>query len=144
MEGYLGNQQGFLNEADPYEKMAFNDAQKVVDRIDNIHYIEASLFSYKVGMAGSVDCIAEYDGVPSVIDFKTSSKLKKEEWIQNYFEQCTAYSLMYQDMTSIKIPQVVVIISVDHEIVPQVFVKNRIEYVESLAQKVKEYRRTVS
>lgn len=140
MEGYLGNEQGFLNEADVVEQMAFKDAQKVVDRIDNIHYIEAALFSYKVGLAGSVDCIAEFDGVPSVIDFKTSSKLKDENWIQNYFEQCTAYSLMYQDMTTVKIPQIVVIISVDHEITPQVFVKNRKDYVESLFYKVKEYK----
>lgn len=140
MEGYLGNEQGFLNEADIVEQMAFKDAQKVVDKIDNIHYIEAALFSYKVGLAGSVDCIAEFDGVPSVIDFKTSSKLKDENWIQNYFEQCTAYSLMYQDMTTVKIPQIVVIISVDHEINPQVFVKDRKDYVESLYYKVKEYK----
>lgn len=140
MEGYLGNEQGFLNEADIVEQMAFKDAQKVVDKIDNIHYIEAALFSYKVGLAGSVDCIAEFDGVPSVIDFKTSSKLKDENWIQNYFEQCTAYSLMYQDMTAVKIPQIVVIISVDHEINPQVFVKDRKDYVESLYYKVKEYK----
>lgn len=140
MEGYLGNEQGFLNEADVVEQMAFKDAQKVVDKIDNIHYIEAALFSYKVGLAGSVDCIAEFDGVPSVIDFKTSSKLKDENWIQNYFEQCTAYSLMYQDMTAVKIPQIVVIISVDHEINPQVFVKDRKDYVESLYYKVKEYK----
>lgn len=140
MEGYLGNEQGFLNEADIVEQIAFKDAQKVVDKIDNIHYIEAALFSYKVGLAGSVDCIAEFDGVPSVIDFKTSSKLKDENWIQNYFEQCTAYSLMYQDMTAVKIPQIVVIISVDHEINPQVFVKDRKDYVESLYYKVKEYK----
>lgn len=143
MEGYLGNEQGFLNEADLVEQMAFKDAQKVVDRIDNIHYIEAALFSYKVGLAGSVDCIAEFDGVPSVIDFKTSSKLKDENWITSYFLQETAYSLMYEDMTGTEVKQIVTIISVDHEINPQVFIKNRSEFVPLLAERVKTYKREV-
>ena len=139
MEGYLGNEQGFLNEASVDEKIAFKDAQKVVDRIDNIHYIETMLYSETLGLAGQVDCIAEFDGVVSVIDFKTSNKLKKEEWITSYFEQCTCYSLMYEEMTGVQCKQIVVMISVDHE-QPQVFVRNRMDYIPELARKVKQFR----
>lgn len=142
MESYLGNHemQSFINEDTmPSSRQAFMDMVPTLDRIDNIHYIEAMLYSEDMGLAGQVDCIAEFDGVPSVIDFKTSMKLKREDWITNYFEQCTAYSYMYQFMTNRKIEQIVVLISVDHETKPQVFVKNRKDYTDSLYQKLKEF-----
>jgi genome maintenance exonuclease 1 len=141
MESYLGNEQNFLTEdIMPDMKQAFHDMVPTLDRIDNIHYIETMLYSEILGLAGQVDCIAEFDGVPSIIDFKTSNKLKREDWITNYFEQCTCYSLMYEEMTGIKAKQIVVLISVDGEMQPQVFVKNRKDYVPGLAEKIKEFR----
>jgi genome maintenance exonuclease 1 len=144
MESYITNQKGFLNEQDvmPDMQHAFLDMRPVVDRIDNVHYVETMLYSETLGLAGQVDCIAEFDGVPSVIDFKTSLKLKKEEWILSYFEQCTCYSLMYEEMTGIKAKQIVVLISVDHE-QPQVFVKQRGDYVPELYNKVKQFREEI-
>lgn len=141
MESYLGNEQNFLTEdIMPDMKQAFHDMVPTLDRIDNIHYIETMLYSEILGLAGQVDCIAEFDGVPSIIDFKTSNKPKREEWITNYFEQCTCYSLMYEEMTEVKAKQIVVLISVDGEMQPQVFVKNRKDYVPGLAEKIKEFR----
>ena len=142
MESYLSNEKGFLTEADvmPDMQHAFLDIRPTIDRIDNVHYLETMLYSEILGLAGQVDCIAEYDGVPSIIDFKTSLRLKKEEWILNYFEQCTCYSLMYEEMTGIQCKQIVVLISVDDEPEPQVFVKQRGEYIPELARKVKQFR----
>ena len=142
MESYISNQErsSFLNDnVMPDMKMAFNQMLPIVDRIDNVHYLETMLYSETLGLAGQVDCIAEFDGVPSVIDFKTSLKLKREEWILNYFEQCTCYSLMYEEMTGIKAKQIVVLISVDNED-PQVFVKQRSEYIPELVNKIKQFR----
>ena len=140
MESYLSNQEGFLDEnVTPDIKYAFKQFVPILDRIDNVHYLETMLYSETLGLAGQVDCIAEFDGVPSIIDFKTSLKLKKEEWILNYFEQCTCYSLMYEEMTGIKAKQIVVLISVDHE-QPQIFVKQRGDYVPELYNKVKQFR----
>ena len=141
MESYLSNQEGFLTEEDvmPDMQHAFLDMRPTIDRIDNVHYLETMLYSETLGLAGQVDCIAEFDGVPSIIDFKTSLKPKKEEWILNYFEQCTCYSLMYEEMTGVKARQIVVLISVDSED-PQVFVKNRSDYIPELARKVKQFR----
>lgn len=141
MESYLNNEDRFLSEdIMPDMKQSFWDMVPTLDRIDNIHYTETMLFSETLGLAGQVDCIAEFDGIPSVIDFKTSSKLKKEDWITGYFEQCTCYSLMYEEMTGIKAKQIVVLISVDGEMQPQVFVKNRREYIPELANKIREFR----
>lgn len=141
MESYIGNEKGFLNETVmPDMKLAFNNMLPTLDRIDNVHFLETMLYSETLGLAGQVDCIAEFDGVPSVIDFKTSLKIKKEEWILGYFEQCTCYSLMYEEMTGIKARQIVVLISVDHEPEPQVFVKDRNDYMPELANKIKQFR----
>ena len=142
MESYISNQEksSFLNDnVMPDMKMAFNQMLPIVNRIDNVHYLETMLYSETLGLAGQVDCIAEFDGVPSVIDFKTSLKLKREEWILNYFEQCTCYSLMYEEMTGIKAKQIVVLISVDNED-PQVFVKQRGDYIPELVNKIKQFR----
>ena len=141
MESYISNQKDFLKEdVMPDLKMAFHEMRPVVDRIDNVHYLETMLYSETLGLAGQVDCIAEFDGVPSVIDFKTSLRTKKEEWILNYFEQCTCYSLMYEEMTGIKAKQIVVLIYVDDDN-PQVFVKQRGDYVPELYNKVKQFRK---
>jgi genome maintenance exonuclease 1 len=142
MESYLSNQERdcFLTEdLMPDMKQAFFDMVPTIDRIDNVHYLETMLYSETLGLAGQVDCIAEFDGIPSIIDFKTSLKLKKEEWILNYFEQCTCYSLMYEEMTGIQCKQIVVLISVDHEN-PQIFIKNRRDYIPELANKIKQFR----
>jgi genome maintenance exonuclease 1 len=143
MESYISNQERdcFLTEdLMPDMKQAFFDMVPTIDRIDNVHYLETMLYSETLGLAGQVDCIAEFDGIPSIIDFKTSLKLKKEEWILNYFEQCTAYSLMYEDMTGIQCRQIVVLISVDHETQPQIFVKKRGDYVKGLYDKIVQFR----
>jgi genome maintenance exonuclease 1 len=144
MESYISNQEGFLNEdVMPDMRHAFNQFVPILDRVDNVHYLETMLFSETLGLAGQVDCIAEYDGVPSIIDFKTSLKPKREDWILNYFEQCTCYSLMYEEMTGIKCKQIVVLISVDHE-EPQVFIKNRKDYIPELSNKIKTFRKETS
>ena len=143
MESYISNQErdSFLNEkVMPDMKLAFNNMLPTLDRLDNVHYLETMLYSETLGLAGQVDCIAEFDGVPSIIDFKTSLRLKKEEWILNYFEQCTCYSLMYEEMTGIKAKQIVVLISVDDEPEPQVFVRQRGDYIPELYNKIKQFR----
>lgn len=142
LERYLkNNQQNLFENVMPDMRQSFNDIQNVIDEIDNIHYIESPLYSEKLGIAGRTDVIGEYSGVPSIIDFKTSQKVKREEWIDNYFEQGTAYSLMYEELTSYRIDQIVVIISVSGMSDPQIFIKNRKDYVDSLITKIETYKR---
>jgi hypothetical protein len=141
MERYLGNEQNIFEGVMPDMKQAFRDAQPVLDQIDNIHYMEVPLYSEVLGIAGRTDVIAEYCGVPSIIDFKTSLREKREEWIDGYFEQATAYSLMYEELSGFRIDQVVIIISVDGLDKPQVFVKDRINYIDPLMTKIEAYKK---
>lgn len=141
LERYLRNEQNILEGVMPDMRMAFSDIRSTIDQIDNIHYIEAPLYSEVLGVAGRTDVIAEFAGVPSIIDFKTSRREKREEWIDNYFEQGTGYSLMYEELTDFRIDQIVIIISVDGLDKPQVFVKNRIDYIDSLMTKIEAYKK---
>ena len=81
-----------------------------LDNIQNIHLIEAIMYSKELTLAGQTDCIAEYRDKLSVIDFKTANKEKIEDWVDNYFLQCTAYAKMYEEAYGKKIEQIVVLI----------------------------------
>ena len=125
----------------PDIKQNFLDIRADVDRIDNIHYIEASLYSEKMLLAGRTDVIGEFDGTLSVIDFKTSRKEKKEEHIQDYFQQATAYALMYEERTDIVIDQIVIMIVSDDLVKPQIFIRSKEDYIEPLFDKILTYHR---
>lgn len=124
-EKYVLNEANYNLGSMPSCMDAFNSIKSVLDRsVDNILGIELPLHSIPLKTAGRCDLIAEYNGIPSIIDYKTSRKLKKEEWITNYFIQTACYGMMFESMYSIKIPQTVVIIAVDNEKNPQIFIKN--------------------
>lgn len=108
-------------------------------RINNIHYIEQALWSEKVGMAGRVDLIAEWDGVLSVIDFKTSKKIKTKEDIPEYFAQCTAYSCMYEEHVGVPIDQIVIIMGVEQS-KPLIFVEKVEDHINTLLEHITFYR----
>jgi genome maintenance exonuclease 1 len=136
LEKYVSNDRSLFENVMPDMKQAFYDIQPTLDKIDNIHYIESPLWSERLGLAGRTDVIGEYEGTLSIIDFKTSLKEKKEEWIDNYFEQGTAYSLMYKERVGNPIKQIVIIILVDGRTEPQIFIKNPDDYVDSLIKKI--------
>ena len=110
----------------------------MVDHLDEhvtvVRSVEGFLYSDFLRTAGQVDLIAEYNGVLSVIDFKTAKKKKREDWIQNYFVQESAYSFMFEERTGMQVPQLVTIIGVDGESEPQVFIKNTKERNQYLLQ----------
>ena len=97
------------------------------------------MYSDEYGVAGAVDMIAEYDGVTSVVDFKTSNKEKKEEWIENYFIQGTAYAKMFTERTSIPCEQLVIFIMPDNGI-PQIFVKSVDNYIPQLITAIEDFK----
>lgn len=114
--------------------------QEDIDRIGKVFAIEVPLWSAKVGLAGRTDCIGEFDGIPSVIDFKSSNNPKSESAIQDYFMQATAYSLMWEDRTGIRLPQIAIIIGVESEGMAQVFTANPRDHVEALVEAIRHYR----
>ena len=141
MEKYLLNDNTLFENVLPDMKQAFHDVKDAIDKIDNIHYIEGQMFSERLGLAGRTDCIGEYDGVLSIIDFKTSLKPKKKEWIENYFEQGTAYAMMYEELVGNPIDNIVIIVSTDDGSQPlQVFQENKYDYMQSLLEKIHIYK----
>jgi genome maintenance exonuclease 1 len=109
----------------------FKKFKPVLDSIGDIHCQELALYSDHLRMAGRVDCIAEYNGMPAVIDFKTSSKPKKKEHISSYFMQTTAYAIMYEERTGIPVPYIVILIAVEGD-EPQVFIEKRDNWAKEL------------
>ena len=124
----------------PDMKQMFNLARKKLDHIDNVRYIEATLFSEKMGTAGRCDLIADYDNVLSIIDHKTSRSRKKKEWISHYFEQCAGYGQMFYEMTGTQIEQVVIILVDDFGNV-DAYVEPIDKYLQNLLEKIALYRK---
>jgi genome maintenance exonuclease 1 len=127
-------------QADMFDSDMWNDMKPYVDKIDNIHALESKLYSDKLELAGTVDCIGEYDGVLSVIDFKTSKRLKDINSIQHYFLQATAYSVMFEELTGIAVPNLAILIGVDHE-QPQIFQGKRSSFIQPLIDLRQSFRK---
>jgi len=136
-----------INKYTPADKETFWSIQPILDKnIGLVRGQEVPLYSDYLGVAGRVDCVAEWDGRLSVIDFKTSTKPKKKEWISNYFMQASAYCVMFEERTQIPIDKIVIVVAVDGE-PPQVFVEKRDNYIEDCAKTIIRYKneqRTVS
>jgi len=109
VEHHLKNQE--LPKVQPLSEMLFKIAKSELNNINNIHALESSLYSKVLGIAGTVDCIAEYKNELAIIDFKTSKKPKPKEWIEHYFVQCMAYGCMLYELTGIMIKKLVIIMT---------------------------------
>ena len=133
LEKYLEN--------NPLSVRMFQSAKDTLNRIDNIHCLESFLYSHYLGLAGRVDCIAEFDGELAVIDFKTSTKEKKEEHIENYFVQETAYAAMFLERTGIEVKKIVTLIATEEGSI-QIFQKHNLDdYLQLLKSYIEEFVR---
>jgi len=109
VENYLYNRD--LPTVQPLSDFLFKVAKSELNKINNIYCLEGALYSKKLGVAGTTDCIAEFDGELAVIDFKTSKKPKPREWIENYFVQAMFYGMALYEMTGIRIKKLVIIMA---------------------------------
>ena len=103
-----------LPKVQPISDFLFKISRSTLNNINNIHALESSLYSKELGIAGTVDCIAEYEGELAIIDFKTSAKPKPEDWIEHYFVQCMAYGCMLYEMTGIMVKKLVIIMACEN------------------------------
>ena len=145
-EDYLNNKYtNFPTEWEKHKKnflpyCLFNQLKdKALCNIDDIYAQELGLYSDKYKVAGRVDCIAEYKGVPSIIDFKTSTKERNDDWNENYYIQCSAYAEMFQERTNIPIEQIAVLVVTEDGTV-QEFIKQKHDYLDALVETVTEWR----
>src|SRR6056300_1395081 len=118
----------------PTNLYAFEQIKQVLDKhVDNVWMQETFLYSDYLETAGQVDCIAEFDGKLSIIDFKTSRKPKKKEWIKGYFMQESFYAVAFEERTGKPITQLVTIITVDGDD-PQIFIEHRDDHIRNFME----------
>lgn len=138
LERYLRNEDttGFY----PHIQQSFSNLKPHLDEnVGTIFGLEVPLYSAHLGLAGRCDCVAEWKGVPSIIDFKTSKRIKKKENISNYFAQMSAYAIMWEERTGMPIVNTVIVMDVDFE-QPLIFEEHRDNYVPLLLSTIEEYR----
>lgn len=139
-ENYLNNIKDYGKGRMPVNVMTFNTLKPILDsRVDNIYFQEAPLYSRKIKTAGRVDLIAEFDGKLSIIDFKTSKKLKESKWIEGYFMQESFYAAAFYELTQIPIKQIVTLIMVDDE-KPQIFIEQPLKWLPQFIQLRNKYQ----
>jgi ATP-dependent exoDNAse (exonuclease V) beta subunit len=108
------------------------------ENVGNVYGLEQPLYSDRLKISGTTDCIAEWNGKLSIIDYKNSRRIKEEEHIQNYFIQCSAYAEMFEDVTKRPIEQIVVAIA-NEDGKPQIFVREKQKYLNALNQMIERY-----
>ena len=139
-EDYINNVDIDVTKYDFNDAINFNEFKPYLDNyIDNVHLQEERLYSDHLEVAGTVDCIAEWKGKLSVIDFKTSTKHKNRDYITNYFCQAAAYAIMYEERYQIPVNRIVILISVDGD-VPQYFEERRDNFVNKLLEVRQQYK----
>ena len=138
IEHYIENKE--LPKSAPLPKLLFDVAKPELNKINNILGIEIQLYSEYFEIAGTADLIAEYDGVLSIIDYKTSERPKPREWIEGYFVQCTAYAVMLYELTGIMAKQLVIIMACENgevEVYKETDLKKYIKLLRKYIEKFK-------
>ena len=137
VEDYLHNRN--LSDVQPISEHLFKIAKPALNRINNIYTLEGSLYSQYLGVAGTVDCIAEFDGELSIIDFKTSKQPKPREWIDGYFVQCCAYACMLHELTGLSVKKFVIIMTCENGEVEVYEEYDKAKYIRLLTQYIKKF-----
>ena len=139
-EHYLKNDQ-VLPDVHPISDFLFKISKGELNKIDNIHSLEGALYSKQLGIAGTVDCIAEYDGELSIIDFKTSKKPKPRDWIEHYFVQAMAYGCMLYELKNISVKKLVIIMSCENGECVVYEEYNKAKYIKLLDKYIRKFVR---
>jgi|TARA_A100001388_G_scaffold117338_1_gene86640 genome maintenance exonuclease 1 len=124
----------------PLPVLMFHHSRDTLDRINNIYLQEAALYSKHLELAGRVDCIAEFDGVLSIIDFKTAQEPKREQYLYDYFVQETAYACMLQEIYGLTVKQLVTIVACENGETQVVVHPPKKEYFIRLMSYIDEYQ----
>ena len=140
VENYIDNKENYFEDSQPNVRAMFNSIKPFLDNnLSNIAGIEIPLWSKQLGVAGRCDCVADWKGEKAILDWKTSNKIKRKEWCEDYFLQATAYSIMFEERTGIPINSIVIVMAVENE-EPQVFEEKTPDYWKLLETTLKEWK----
>jgi genome maintenance exonuclease 1 len=137
IENYLNGEE-ILENFRLLSQAHFNNLLPFVDKINDIHGIELRLYSDKMKLAGTSDCIANYDGKLSIIDYKTKRSNQREEWLTDHFIQATSYGVMFKELTGIKVEQIVILVSSEKNTRME-FMKNPDDYLSLLEKRIDQF-----
>lgn len=126
-----------------FDLETFRSISPYLDRINNIHCLETQLYSDHLQVAGTVDCVAEFDGKLSIIDFKTSKRTKSRDDIHGYFMQTAAYAVMFEERTGIPVGRLVIIMSVDDD-KPLLFQEKRDDWINRFIELREDYSKLMN
>ena len=141
VEDYFNNNLDIDSYKDsPLPVVMFNTSKCVLDRINNIFLQEAALYSDHLEIAGRVDCIAEFDGVLSIIDFKTAAEPKREAYLYDYYIQETAYACCLQEIYGITVKQLVTIVACENGETQVKVIPPKKEFLLKLIQYIDQYQ----
>lgn len=140
-EKYLANDDNYAADAMPSNVVMFNQIKEYLDGYcDKVYASEIALYSDKLKTAGRCDLIARVHDLRTVCDFKTAKRHKKEEWITNYFFQCTAYAMMLFERQKLWCPQICLMIATEEEGL-QTFVRQTGQYTEQVEKFFDQYHK---
>jgi hypothetical protein len=137
VENHLLNRK--LPDVQPISEHLFKISKSTLDRINNIHALEGAMYSEVLGIAGTCDCIAEFDNELAIIDFKTSKQPKPRDWIDGYFVQCAAYSAMLYELTGLVVKKFVIIMSCEDGECVVYEERDKKKYLKLLTQYIKKF-----
>ena len=136
-EHYLKNEE--LPKVQPLSDFLFKIAKPELNKINNIRALESSLYSKHLGIAGTVDCIADYDGELAIIDFKTSKKPKPRQWIEHYFVQAAAYACMFYELTDIPVKKLIILMACENGECVVYEERDKSKYIKLLTQYIRKF-----
>ena len=142
-ERYLNNEEDYIKtpgDKMPHVLFSWTTLRKVLnERIGKVYMQECPLYSDQLKVAGRVDCIAEFDGELSIVDFKTSGRIKERSEISSYFMQECAYAIMFEEQTGIEINQLVTLMVVDEDDTPIIFIEKKEDWIDPLINEITYY-----
>lgn len=140
VEDYINNLEVNLKNEQPHIISSFKAIESAISsRITNVYAQECVLYSDYLKVAGRVDCVADFDGRRSIVDFKTSRRIKEKEDIHSYFMQEAAYAIMFEERTTLPITQLVTVMAVDGQTQPLVFIEHRDNWTNQLLETIRNY-----
>ena len=137
IEDYLYNRPSSIK-VDLLSQAHFDRLKIFLDKIDNIRGLEVFLYSKKLKLGGTSDCVAEYNGNLSIIDYKTKRKDQPTFFLNKHFLQSTAYAIMWEEMTGNPIHQIVILVS-SRAGQLQEFIVNPDDYKDELKERITQY-----
>lgn len=115
----------------------------IQENVDNVMGVESPLYSNYLGIAGRVDLVADWQGKASIIDYKSSNKVKRRDWIEDYFLQTSIYAVMFEELTGIPVPQLVILIGTEESTKPSVFVEKRDDWIYKAIDRINLYKKSL-